>query len=96
MTRIEVGADGAIRSIPSHGSQRFPLRIIPCADPCVEDDSFLVDCPPVYWEQGQDYQLSGSGTAETPELTAKSRPRPVKRKRREDDLGKGAKTFPID
>ena len=93
-TRTGIGADGTIQSTPSNGLHRLGLRIIPCADPCVEDDSFLVDYPPVSWEQGKDYQLSGPRTGETSGLTSgltsKPRPRPIKRKRKVDDSGERA------
>ena len=85
MTRTGVDTDGAIRSIPSRGLHRLGLQITPCEDPCTEDDSLLVNCPHISWEQGQDYQLSGPRTTGTPGPTAKPRPLPVKRKRKPDD-----------
>lgn len=89
MTRSAVGTGGAIQSIPYHRSCQLGFKIIACTDPCIKDDSFLVDYPPTRWEQSQYFQLSGPGATETPELGVRPRPRP-KRKRQLDDMGERA------
>ena len=86
-TRTAVGTRGAIQSIPCHRLRQLGFKIIPGPDPCIGDDSFLVDYPPTTWEQGQNYQLSRQGATATPEPVAKPRPLPVKRKRQPDDSG---------
>jgi hypothetical protein len=78
-TRIAVGAEGAIQSIPFHKSLQLGFKIIPCTDPCTEDDSLLVDYPPTSWEKAQDCQLSGPEATATSGSVAKPRPRPTRK-----------------
>jgi hypothetical protein len=87
MTRTEVGGGGTIKPIPSLRLRK--LNIIPCMDPCIEDDTLLVDYPPTSWEESQDHQLSGPGATEMQELKSKPRPKPrLAMRQREPDEGK--------
>lgn len=86
-TTIRMGSDanGIVSSIPYSESDQSGFKIIPCLEPCADDDSLLVDYPQIHWLESSEQQLSSPGApsfVEAAMVESRSRPRPTKRARK--------------